>query len=49
MQRDKVKNLDSHCFERVSPIDECCFTVRCDIEDDAETIESGELIVLNNL
>ena len=39
VQREKMKNLDSHCFERASN-DECCSIVRCDdAADDAEIIE----------
>lgn len=38
VQREKMKNLDSHCFERASN-DECCSIVRCDDAADAEIID----------
>jgi hypothetical protein len=38
MQREKLKNLDPHCFERASN-DECCSIVRCDDAADAEIIQ----------
>jgi hypothetical protein len=37
VQREKLKNLDPHCFERASN-DECCSIVRCDDSADAEII-----------
>lgn len=39
---EKLKNLDSHCFERLSS-DGCCSTVRCDSSgDDATDFEGGK-------
>ncbi|CAH1719991.1 unnamed protein product [Chironomus riparius] len=39
---EKLKNLDSHCFERLSS-DECCSIVRCDSSSDDAIVFEGEV------